>query len=166
MALLRLLGEPDVRPPGVSAYSIAVLLSSMLVTALIAGIFEEAAYRGYLRRELEGRYGPALSILLAALVFALAHLTRGREYLVVLPLVFVFGCLYGTVAWKTGSILPGIVVHSSYNFLRLLERWLAPSPWLGTSTLLVIAAGLTVLALLCARGLRSRAVPGGRVPSV
>jgi len=123
MADLRWLSLPDVRIPSLPACSVSVLLSSFLVTALAAGVFEEAGYRGYLRRVLEERYGPKAAILLSALCFTLAHLSRGPGFFAALPSAFLFGCLYGMVAWKTGSILPGAVMHCSYNLARLLTGW-------------------------------------------
>jgi membrane protease YdiL (CAAX protease family) len=123
MALLRWLRVPDVPMPAIAGVSASVLLSSFVVTSFAAGLFEEAAYRGYLRSLLQSRYGGQVAIISAALVFALAHLSRGKGFLVVLPLVFLFGYLYGLVAWKTGSIWPGIVVHTSYNLYRLVEKF-------------------------------------------
>jgi membrane protease YdiL (CAAX protease family) len=123
MACLRWLALPDVPIPGLPACSFSVLLSSFLVTALAAGVFEEAGYRGYLRRVLEERYGPKWAILLSALFFTVAHLSRGPGFFAALPSAFLFGILYGLVAWKTGSIRPGIVVHSGYNLARLFAGW-------------------------------------------
>lgn len=148
MLSIRWIGEGDTRLPDISGYSTSVLLSSFLVTALTAGLFEEAAYRGFLRSVLEERYGGRLAIIFSALAFALAHISRGRGYFVVLPFVFVFGCLYGVVARRTGSILPGAVVHFGYNLLRLFERWLAPSPWFGTGGLAMVGIALTAMTLL------------------
>lgn len=128
MAVLRLLKVSDVSLPAASGISTSVLLSSILVTSLTAGLFEEAAYRGYLRSLLQDRYGVGISIVLSALVFTFAHLSRGREFFVVLPLAFLFGCLYGAVAWKTGSIWPGIVVHTTYNLTRLLDKYMHLAP--------------------------------------
>jgi membrane protease YdiL (CAAX protease family) len=125
---LRLLGAPDVRLPDLGPLSPAVLLSSFLVTALAAGLFEEAAYRGYFQTAVETRYGWKAAIILSALVFSLAHVSRGRHFLAALPLVFLFGCLYSAVAWRIGSIGPGIVVHTGYNLARLFDRWLAGAP--------------------------------------
>jgi membrane protease YdiL (CAAX protease family) len=57
MALLRWLGAPDVSLPNLPLLSVSVLLSSFLVTALSAALFEEAGYRGYFQRLMEERYG-------------------------------------------------------------------------------------------------------------
>jgi membrane protease YdiL (CAAX protease family) len=101
----------------------------------------------------EERYGWKTAIILSALVFMLAHISRGRTFLVVLPLAFLFGCLYGMVAWKTGSILPGVFVHFSYNSARLLERWLSPQAYLGTKMLAVLGLALAGATWIIFRGL-------------
>jgi membrane protease YdiL (CAAX protease family) len=146
---LRWLGAPDVSLTNLPLLSANVLLSSFLVTALSAALFEEAGYRGYFQHLLAERYGSKTAILLSAFIFMLAHISRGRAFFVVLPLVFLFGCLYGMVAWKTGSILPGVIVHFIYNFARLLERLLSPQVYLGTQVLgalgLALASGTWII---------------------
>jgi membrane protease YdiL (CAAX protease family) len=146
MAALRAFALSDVTVPDVSSYSIAVLLSSFFITAVAAGLFEEAAYRGYLQRILFERHGPFAAITLSALVFATAHLSRGSEYDAALPFAFVFGCFYGFIAWKTGTIVPGVIVHSTYNVARFLELWLVPQPVLSATALLEVGAILAVTA--------------------
>lgn len=156
MALLRWLAAPDVSLPNLPALSTSVFLSSFLVTALSSALFEEAGYRGYFRCVLEERYGWKTAIILSALIFMLAHISRGPTFLVVLPLVFLFGCLYGLVAWKTGSILPGVIVHFSYNSARLLERWLSPQAYLGAKVLAVLGLALAGATWITFRGLPNR----------
>jgi len=140
---LRIFNVADVRIATLPACSASVLLSSFVVTALSAAVFEEAAYRGYLIRELLPHYGWKWAIGISALLFTAAHLTRGRDFIVVLPLVFGFAWLYGVVAWRTGSIIPGIVVHFSYNFARLLGRWRAPEIHITAPVL--VSMGLVLL---------------------
>ena len=153
MALLHWLRAPDVSLPNLPQLSASVLLSSFLVTALSAALFEEAGYRGYFQHMLEERYGWKTAIPLSAFIFTLAHISRGRVFFVVLPLVFLFGCLYGMVAWKTGSILPGVVVHFTYNLVRLLERWLSPRIGLGTKMLGALGLALAGATWIIFRGL-------------
>ena len=60
-----LLGAPE-QPPDLSEYpSTALLVSIVLVTPLVAGVVEEAAYRGYMQRELE-RFGAGTAIVVSA----------------------------------------------------------------------------------------------------
>lgn len=100
------------RPPDLRAYpTTAFLLAALLVGPLVAGVVEEAAFRGYMQRGLE-RYGARTAILVSALLFALAHGAHGLGTLLALgPGIFVAGILYGMLAWHSGSILPGMIVH-------------------------------------------------------
>ena len=153
MALLRWIAAADVSLPNLPLLSTSVLLSSFLVTALSSAMFEEAGYRGYFLRVLEERYGWKTAVILSALFFMLAHVSRGHAFLVVLPFAFLFGCLYGMVAWKTGSILPGVFVHFSYNSARLLERWLSPQAYLGAKVLMMLGLVLAGATWIISRGL-------------
>lgn len=105
------LGAPQ-RPPDLSEYpSTALLVSIVVVGPLVAGIVEEAAYRGYMQRGLE-RFGAGTAIVVSALVFALAHGVHGLGTLLFLgPGIFVAGIVYGLLAYHSGSIVPGMVMH-------------------------------------------------------
>jgi len=106
-----LLGAPRRPPDPGQIPSTAYIVSAMLMGPLVAAIVEEAAFRGYMQRGLE-RYGPQAAILVSALLFALAHAGQGLTALLLLgPGIFFAGLLYGMLAWHTGSILPGIIVH-------------------------------------------------------
>ena len=130
MALIALLGflwillgsEP---PPDLSEYRSTIFpVSIVLVGPLVAGVVEEAAYRGYMQRGLE-RFGAGTAIVVSALAFALAHGVHGLETLVFLgPGIFIAGLLYGLLAYHSGSILPGMIVHFlsdlAYTYFGLL----------------------------------------------
>lgn len=99
--------------PDLSPYPTTSLrLSLLLVGPLVSGVVEEAAFRGYMQSQLE-RFGQVVAIGVTAAVFVLAHATHGLAMLAqVAPGYFVAGVLYGLLAWRSGSILPGIVVHT------------------------------------------------------
>ena len=131
MALLGLLtliwilvGSPE-RPPDLREYpSTAILVSIVIMGALVSGVVEEVAFRGYMQRGLE-RFGPATAIVVTSIVFVFAHLTHGWQMIVFLgPGIFMAGVLYGMLAYHTGSILPGMLVHFlgdlSFSFFGLL----------------------------------------------
>lgn len=106
-----LVGSPE-RPPDVSRYpSTAYVVSIVVMGALVSGVVEEAAYRGYMQIGLD-RFGPEKAIMISALVFALVHAVHGWQQLVFLgPGIFIAGILYGLLARHSGSILPGMAVH-------------------------------------------------------
>jgi len=55
---------------GHPAWTVVPLL---LMGAVVTGLMEEAAFRGYMQVPLEQRYGPEIAIGVVAVIFALAH---------------------------------------------------------------------------------------------
>ncbi len=107
-----------------------VIFVTLLLSAAVAGVSEEAGFRGYMQRPMERRYGPTIAILVSSIVFGLAHVSHGWR---AVPLAFDagWGCLYGILAYFSGSILPGIVFHSGLDFIEFLVAWkhpLSPRP--------------------------------------
>lgn len=101
------------RPPvDLSAYpTTAIRFSALIMSPLVAGVVEEMAFRGYMQRHLE-RIGPTFAIMLTSAVFTLLHITHGLAYLLtVAPGFFLASVVYGYLAQKSGSILPGMVLH-------------------------------------------------------
>jgi membrane protease YdiL (CAAX protease family) len=84
---------------------------SLLALVVLAPLCEELFFRGWMLRGLLKRYSPAQSIGFTAILFALFHLNPWQA-IVALPL----GLLFGWLAWRTGSLLPGIVGHFIVNF--------------------------------------------------
>lgn len=99
-------------PPDLSAYPTTVYrISVVVIGALVSGVVEEVAFRGYLQSRLE-RYGAGTAIIVTSVVFALFHSVHGWQTLLVMgPGLFIASVLYGMLAYHTGSIVPGIVVH-------------------------------------------------------
>jgi membrane protease YdiL (CAAX protease family) len=101
------------RPPvDVSAYpTTAIRFSILLMGPMVAGVVEETAFRGYMQSHLE-RIGPTFAILVTSAVFTLLHATHGLAYLLaVAPGFFLASVVYGYLALKSGSILPGMALH-------------------------------------------------------
>lgn len=105
------------RPPvDVTAYAVALRWSSLLMSPAVAGVVEEMAFRGYMQRHLE-RIGPTFAILVTSVVFTLLHAAQGLPYLLTLgPGIFLASTVYGYLALKSGSILPGMALHFAGDF--------------------------------------------------
>ncbi len=104
---------PDNRTPiDVSIYPTTALRWSVwIMGATVSGVVEEVAFRGYMQSHLE-RIGPTFAILMTSLVFTLLHATHGLGYLLVVgPGFFLASVVYGYLALKSGSILPGMALH-------------------------------------------------------
>ena len=80
-----------------------------------APIAEEILCRGVLMR-LFGRYGVVTALISSSLAFALLHF-EARTFIQIL---FV-GLLLGTFRICTGSVIPGIIMHSANNLLSLCQ---------------------------------------------
>jgi len=99
-------------PPDLSAYPTTAFRFSVLIMGpVVSGVVEEAAFRGYLQSRLE-RYGPGTAIVVTSIVFVLFHGVNGPSTLLVLgPGFFAASMLYGYLAYNTGTIVPGMVMH-------------------------------------------------------
>jgi uncharacterized protein len=82
----------------------------VLFIAFAPGFFEEMLFRGYIQRRLERRWGPAVAITIASLMFALMHITPQ-----VVVFAFPVGLWFGFIAWRTGSIWPTVAAHALVN---------------------------------------------------
>lgn len=98
-----------------------MFVATYLVASAIAGIVEEAAFRGYMQSLIERRYGPTLAITVVAFLFTFFHLPAYPsmslpQFLSLLGISYT----YGILVRLTGSILPGIVIHVGGNALAFL----------------------------------------------
>ncbi len=122
------------------------LLAYCLALTLAAPLCEEALWRGYIQRAYEGHNG-GRAVWIVGLFFALWHL-RFAGLLGVIPIALVLSYL----AWRSDSLVPGILAHVAFNGLAalvtLLHTWnLIGDAALGIGVLVGIVVG-TPLALI------------------
>lgn len=87
---------------------------NFVVLAAVVPIVEEITFRG-VGYSLLSRWGTPVAIAGSALAFGLAHgLVEG------LPALLVFGLGLGWLRSRTGSIIPGIAVHATFNAISLI----------------------------------------------
>jgi membrane protease YdiL (CAAX protease family) len=85
------------------------------VVAVVAGISEEAAYRGVLMSVLwYGLGNPWLAVLISALAFAVGHALQGWKSMIV---VFAMACSMHALVWYTGTLVIAMAVHAIYDLL-------------------------------------------------
>jgi ABC-2 type transport system permease protein/sodium transport system permease protein len=98
-----------------------------LTMALTPAVFEEAFFRGYLFSALRSRAGVATTIVTTAIVFGAFHLIApnplATERFVSSTLV---GLVLGWVRWRTGTVLPGMLIHTVHNGLLILLVYCEP----------------------------------------
>ena len=70
----RLVVLPQQTLPDLAHVPRFTVLSLLVMAAPVAGIVEEAAFRGYMQGPIERRYGLAPAILVTGTMFAVAHL--------------------------------------------------------------------------------------------
>jgi membrane protease YdiL (CAAX protease family) len=108
----RLVDLPAQEVPDMGSVPRSTVLALLLMGAPIAGIVEEAAFRGYMQRPIERTHGIWLAILITGTMFALVHL----DFTPVLwPYYVAVAAIYGTVSYLTDSILPAVVLHTGGN---------------------------------------------------
>lgn len=123
-------------------------LAGLIDTAVVAPISEELLCRGAifgtLLKMMPRR--PWVAIVISALIFGVIHLN---------PVQMVFGALYGLLlgwlAWRTGSLLPSIVVHVANNTTVMLMPASAEKVIVNMSlTTEVLLAGVSLIVLFAA----------------
>jgi membrane protease YdiL (CAAX protease family) len=117
----RMVVLPQQAVPDLSQVPNLTVLSLLLMAAPVAGIVEESAFRGYMQRPIEQRYGLAVAILITGTMFAVAHLDFT---LVLWPYYVAVAAIYGTVTYLAQSILPAVVLHTGGNIYSNLTLWL------------------------------------------
>ena len=110
----------------------------LLTGALAPAIAEEFFFRGFVLSAFRSKLSASRSVLLSALLFGLFHVIAGSVLSIekFLPTI-ILGIAIGYVAIRTGSLLPGILLHTLHNGLvfsmsRFTEQDLAK--WFGDDT--------------------------------
>src|SRR5688572_971828 len=101
--------EQIVFPPTMPHATGAVLL---VMASVVAGVTEEAAFRGYMQGPIERRYGLAIAVMVNGTAFGLLHFPNHPDAVVqMLPYYIAVAAVYGGLTWATNSILPAIALH-------------------------------------------------------
>ena len=106
-----------------SAHSARGWTLLILGAALLPALCEETAFRGLVLSGY-GRWGGLVGGGVTTLLFAAYHMTPYG-----LPTYLVLGTLLAWLAWRTGSVLPGIAAHATNNLLALVQVSLLPEAW-------------------------------------
>lgn len=94
---------------GIADQTTIVIVLTGFAAAVGAPVVEEIFFRGFLYRSLRNRLGVAPASLIAGAMFALVH----TQYsLLERPEQLIFGVIAALLYERTGSLLPGIAMHS------------------------------------------------------
>jgi uncharacterized protein len=86
--------------------------SSLVLVAIFSGVGEEAFFRGALQQEF--------GLVVASLLFGLAHIGPDRRYLVWTAWAVLAGFVFGFLYEVSGGLLAPILAHSGHNATTLL----------------------------------------------
>jgi membrane protease YdiL (CAAX protease family) len=108
---------PDTR--GIPLWTLVPML---LVSIAAAPLSEEIAFRGYAMGLLRRHFGPISAMIISSLMFAAAHLNHGL-YPTKLSVYFLVGLGLAATVWRTGSLLPAMVIHSFGDLVFFTLVW-------------------------------------------
>ena len=91
----------------------------VLLIVVAAPISEEVCFRGFLFGGLRERLPRLAAALISALIFGGLHATTGLS---AVPVLVAFGFILALLYEKTGSIIPGILLHMLNNSVALLGQ--------------------------------------------
>ena len=117
----RMVTLPEQPTGNLSNLPFPTLLLLLIMSAVVAGVVEEVSFRGYMQGPIERRHGPVVAILVTGMLFGFAHFTHPEVSLILMPYYIAVAAIYGTLAYLTNSILPGLVLHAGGNMFTSLE---------------------------------------------
>jgi len=91
----------------------------ILLIVVAAPISEEVCFRGMLFGGLRERWPRIAAALLSGLIFGGLHAVTGLS---AVPPLIAFGFILALLYEKTGSIVPGILLHMLNNSVALLGQ--------------------------------------------
>ena len=96
----------------------------LAILSVLAGVCEEALFRGAIQGGLAGRIGVVLALILASMLFGALHLITWTYGIIVAFIGAYLGLLW---IW-TGNLLTPMITHAVYDFVALVYflRWCRP----------------------------------------
>jgi len=111
IVLFQLVKMPPNAFSDVSRYPRMTVALMILMGSLVAPLMEEAGFRGYFQTALEREFRGPVAVVIASVLFALAHGPTQGFLWPKLIFYFLVGVAFGATASLTNSILPAIPVH-------------------------------------------------------
>jgi len=81
----------------------------------VAPLFEEIIFRGFLFKVLYEMRGPKVAVPVTAVLFALLHVPQLWGSWAGVALIFVVGYILSLVRERSNSLIPSLIMHTSYN---------------------------------------------------
>jgi membrane protease YdiL (CAAX protease family) len=120
MGMSQMFDVPAIPPFVIEVYRTAEIYPLLWFAIIIAApIMEEILFRGFFFEGFrQSRVGMMGAILIPSSFWALMHVQYGMHEIV---LLFLFGMVLGVLRLKSGSIIPGIVIHAINNLISTVE---------------------------------------------
>ncbi len=102
--------------PAWAAWLVIIMISA------VAGISEEIGFRGYMQVPLENKYGPLKAISIVSVMFVVVHLHQAWSGPVIFQIFFI-SVLFGSIAYFSNSLIPGIIAHFLMDICNFSFWW-------------------------------------------
>ncbi len=122
IVLFQLVKMPGNVLPDPSQYPILTMALFAVMGSLVSPLSEEAGLRGYCQTMLEREYRGPVAVAISSVFFAFGHVNHGLLWPKLL-VYFLAGLMFGTIAYLTKSILPGIPVHILGDLTFFIMVW-------------------------------------------
>lgn len=86
-------------------------LTGFLSAAVISPVYEEIFYRGFLYKWFRLKWGVGAGLVLSSVIFMLVHIPTYNT----LPVTFIGGLLFAWAYEKSGSVVPSMIIHGTFN---------------------------------------------------
>ena len=110
IVLFQLVKMPGNVLPNWGDYPVLTMALFIVMGSLVSPFSEEAGLRGYCQGILEREFRGSIAVAISSVFFAFGHYNHGLLW-PKLTVYFLVGLAFGTIAYLTKSILPGIPVH-------------------------------------------------------
>ena len=87
----------------------------LVLYSLVPAVFEEIAFRGIIFDRLHRVLGEQEGWLVQAALFSVLHLSP-----VIFLTHFAMGLIFGWLRMRTGSLIPGMILHAAWNAANIL----------------------------------------------
>lgn len=135
-------------PNDLARFPVWTILAALVMGSAVAGVAEEAGFRGYMQLPLERAYGPGIAVATTSVIFTLIHLTHGTAILPFLPFFLMAAVIYSLLTIVTGSILPSMTLHFAGDVMLLTLRYIAAREEAVSAATGAIAVGPAIAFLL------------------
>lgn len=151
---LQLLVKMGYTPKDEGAYLPSIegglILPALLVIAVLPAVFEEFLFRGVILNNLRYDMGTVRTVFAVGFCFALFHGSAEQTVY-----QFICGCAFALIAIRSGSIVPGVLMHFINNALIIVLYALGATDVAGNlaisqtaNIILIIAASISFITAL------------------